>query len=281
MLLPAWHEPTFKIIMITNDRAESCRRLYNSLRNAHYYGKNVDLDVKIEATADDLTLSSVISWTNGSSPYAWQHGHSGATFRFRQAGLITNIVEAWWPTNNNEYGFFFEDDIEASPYYFAWAKWAILMYRYGPDSLGEAARNVYGISLIQQKTSELDRKTGRILWDATSHLENSRYDPISPYLSQVPSSWGAVFFPQIWREFHDFIQIRDNEDFIPKHRKMIKPSVVSDDWQGSWKRFLIELAFLRGYSMLYPNYRDFTSLSTNHVELGEVRHPLNLIARCV
>lgn len=258
--------------MITNDRAASCQRLYNSLLDAHYFGDNADLDIKIEATADVITLESVISWTNGSSPRSWPHGHSHANYRFRQAGLITNIVEAWWPTNNNEYGFFFEDDIEASPYFYAWAKWGILMYRYGPDKDTESARNMYGISLIQQKTSELDAKTGRILWNAASRLQDTKYSPIMPYLSQVPSSWGAVYFPETWREFHDYIQIRDSQEVIPKSQRVIEPSVVSDTWLGSWKRFLIELAFLRGYSMLYPNYKDFVSLSTNHVELGEVLH---------
>ena len=110
---------------------------------------------------------------------------------------------------------FFEDDIEASPFYFAWAKWAILMYRYGPDSRRQTAQKLFGVSLIQQKTSELDRATGRILWSASDILGHIKvFDSTSPYLSQVPSSWGAVYFPEVWREFHDYIQIRDTEQLI-------------------------------------------------------------------
>jgi len=35
---------------------------------------------------------------------------------------------------------------------------------------------------------------------------------------------------------------------------------------------LIELAYLRGYVMLYPNFEEFVSFSNNHAELGEHIH---------
>jgi hypothetical protein len=44
--------------------------------------------------------------------------------------------------------------------------------------------------------------------------------------------------------------------------------VRSNKWSKSWKKFFIELVYLRGYVMLYPNYEDFVSLSTNHLEVG-------------
>lgn len=226
----------------------------------------------MEASADDATIKAVTDMTNDKSLGSWRQGRSDVFFRFRQAGLICNIVEAWYPTSNDEYAFFFEDDIEASPHFYAWAKWAVLMYRYGPDAQKEPAKNILGISLIQQMTSELDRATGRIMWSAGQEIRKlgGKYEETSPYLSQVPSSWGAVYFPEHWREFHDYIQVRDGEEIVPKNTKIVAPSLVSDSWGGSWKRFLIELIFLRGYSMLYPNYAEWASLSTNHVELGEV-----------
>lgn len=46
------------------------------------------------------------------------------------------------------------------------------------------------------------------------------------------------------------------------------PGVRSNRWTRSWKRYFIELVFLRGYVMLYPNYAAHASLSTNHLEVG-------------
>lgn len=46
------------------------------------------------------------------------------------------------------------------------------------------------------------------------------------------------------------------------------PNVRSNKWTRSWKKYFIELVYLRGYVMLYPNYKDYVSLSTNHLEIG-------------
>jgi hypothetical protein len=48
----------------------------------------------------------------------------------------------------------------------------------------------------------------------------------------------------------------------------IVPNVRSSRWKHSWKKYFIEMVFLRGYTMLYPNYDNFTSLSTNRLEPG-------------
>lgn len=89
----------------------------------------------------------------------------------------------------------------------------------------------------------------------------------SPYLSQVPCSWGAVYFPEHWREFHSYLMVRFSEAWIPMNRHVV-PHVRSNRWAKSWKRYFIELVSLRGYVMLYPNYDNFLSLSTNHLEIG-------------
>ena len=85
----------------------------------------------------------------------------------------------------------------------------------------------------------------------------------SPSLTHV-----AVFFPEIWREFHSYLPLRlagvgrdTNADIIP--------SIRTNGWKTSWKRFINELIYMRGYAMLYPNYDDWLAFSTNHFEPGE------------
>ncbi|KDQ19170.1 hypothetical protein BOTBODRAFT_103262, partial [Botryobasidium botryosum FD-172 SS1] len=89
----------------------------------------------------------------------------------------------------------------------------------------------------------------------------------TPYLSQTPCSWGAVYFPEHWREFHSYLNVRLSEA-TRDISDIIVPDLRSNRWAKSWKRFFNELVFLRGYVMLYPNFDDFVSLSTNHFELG-------------
>ena len=47
------------------------------------------------------------------------------------------------------------------------------------------------------------------------------------------------------------------------------PHSRTNGWQASWKKFLIDMMYLRGYVTLYPNFGpNQPSFSTNHMELG-------------
>lgn len=127
--------------------------------------------------------------------------------------------------------------------------------------------SLFGVSLYQQKQTEL-RPEGRRPFDAQRLFDSyGLYYRDIPYISQVPCSWGAVYFPEHWREFHSYLTVRFSEAWIPMSRNVV-PHVRSNRWAKSWKRYFIEMVFLRGYVMLYPNYDNFLSLSTNHLEIG-------------
>jgi hypothetical protein len=141
------------------------------------------------------------------------------------------------------------------------------VFRYGAEHLSEQSLKIFGISLYQQKVLEL-RSEGRQPFDARSLFRDLGVkNPSTPYLSQIPCSWGAVYFPEHWREFHEYIVMRLSE-WTHRIDEVIVPNVRSNKWVRSWKKYFIELAYLRGYAMLYPNFEDFVSLSTNHLEIG-------------
>ena len=129
------------------------------------------------------------------------------------------------------------------------------------------ASNLFGISLYQQKNLEL-HPDGRHLFDARETFKAAGLaHPNTPYLSQIPCSWGALYFPEHWREFHEYLITRLNTSVWPLE-EVVVPDVRSNRWTRSWKKYFIELVYLRGYVMLYPNYADYVSLSTNHLEVG-------------
>ena len=139
--------------------------------------------------------------------------------------------------------------------------------RYGRP--GDISKQLFGISLYQQKILEL-RPEGRHRFNARTVFASAFLShPNTPYLSQIPCSWGAIYFPEHWREFHDYLSVRlsGSSSRLPVDG-IVAPGVRSNKWSRSWKKYFIELAFLRGYVMLYPNYRDYASFSTNHLEVG-------------
>jgi hypothetical protein len=153
--------------------------------------------------------------------------------------------------------------ISASVVHACMAKRSSAFPSYGAPSVRRPY--LYGISLYQPKTVEL-RPEGRRPWSAQELFCDLPF-PYTPYLAATPCSWGAVYFPEHWREFHDYIIRRLSAAFTPLDT-LIVPKVRSNFWKKSWKRFFIEFAWLRGYTMLYPNYDDFLAFATNHVEIG-------------
>ena len=123
------------------------------------------------------------------------------------------------------------------------------------------------------------------------------------FLQQLPCSWGALFFPQPWHAFHSYMRRRMLDEapavIIPKSGEpsarclrteddasactstffrwiriltltltLTLTSAATNGWKTSWKKFLIELSYLEGYVVLYPNFPNQSSFSTNHLEPG-------------
>ena len=265
-----WHTPQVDLVVITNDRPTSLYRLLASLRSAHYLSDKPNLFVNMEQTADLATQSLL-------SDAQWPFGQLVVRRRVIHAGLLPAIVESWYPSSNDSYAVLLEDDTEVSPLFYSWVKYSILKHRYGPQHTRENAKRLFGVSLYQPKNLEL-RPEGRVRFDAHQMFAELGIPPTMPYLSQIPCSWGAVYFPEHWREFHRFLSLRMSETSLDITEPII-PDIRSNRWPKSWKRYLNELIYLRGYTMLYPNFEDFYSLSTNHLELGTHVRDDDLAAR--
>ncbi|KAJ0967618.1 hypothetical protein J5N97_024535 [Dioscorea zingiberensis] len=250
--LPNWNRMRISVNIITQNRAASLQRLLRSLQNAFYVGDEVPLSFNMDSKVDEETLKVV-------STFQWPHGPKTIRRRIIQGGLIRAVSESWYPSSDDDFGLLLEDDIEVSPYYYLWIKYALLAYHYDPQvSLPELS----SISLYTPRLVEVVKE--RPKWNATEFFK--RIHPNTPYLHQLPCSWGAVFFPKHWREFYAYMNMRFTED--AKQNPVQIPKSRTNGWQASWKKFLIDMMYLRGYVSLYPNFPNQMSFSTNHMEPG-------------
>ncbi|XP_026665082.2 uncharacterized protein LOC103719835 [Phoenix dactylifera] len=250
--LPNWNRMRISVNIITQNRASSLQRLLRSLQNAYYLGDEVPLSFNMDGKVDEATLKIVGS-------LEWAQGPKFIRRRIIQGGLIRAVSESFYPSSDDDFGLLLEDDIEVSPYYYLWIKYALLAYHYDPQvSLPELS----SISLYTPRLIEVVKE--RPKWNATEFFKNSH--PNTPYLHQLPCSWGAVFFPKHWREFYAYMNSRFTED--AKQNPVQIPKSRTNGWQASWKKFLIDMMYLRGYVSLYPNFPNQASFSTNHMEPG-------------
>ena len=84
------------------------------------------------------------------------------------------------------------------------------------------------------------------------------------FLQQLPCSWGSLYFPQPWIEFHQYMQQRLH-GALPVQ---IEGSVVNG-WSESWKKFMMEQMHLHGYVVLYPNFYNQVAVCRGRVVSGE------------
>jgi hypothetical protein len=110
------------ISIITNNRPRSLARLLRSLENARYFGDSLDLRFNMEDSADTITRQMA-------EDFDWKHGAVFVHHRVTHGGLLTAVVESWYPRSNDSYGLFLEDDVEVSPLFYAWIKLGLLRYR--------------------------------------------------------------------------------------------------------------------------------------------------------
>ncbi|KAL6510928.1 hypothetical protein OROGR_022052 [Orobanche gracilis] len=250
--LPNWNQMRLSISIITQNRAQSLTRLLKSLSNAYYLGDEVSITFNMDSKVDAATLKLVNS-------FEWPHGPKIIRRRIIQGGLIRAVSESWYPSSDDDFGLLLEDDIEVSSYYYLWIKYALLAYHYDPQiSMPELS----SISLYTPRLVEVVKE--RPKWNATEFFK--RIHPNTPYLHQLPCSWGSVFFPKHWREFYVYMNMRFTED--AKKNPVQIPKSRTNGWQASWKKFMIDMMYLRGYVSLYPNFPDQASFSTNHMEPG-------------
>ncbi|KAF7723967.1 hypothetical protein EC973_001483 [Apophysomyces ossiformis] len=245
---------SIKLMIQTNSKPHALTRLVRSIARAHLMGDQVDVTLMMDHASDKVTQAFVNS-------LPWPHGRKFCRHRIVKVNRMPLFVESWYPTDNDEYAILLDSSLEVSDLFYVWAKYAVLRYRYA-----ERAPHLFGVSLYSPRLIETD-PSGRYLFDPATTLNHGGYEPRSPYLMQSPTPFGALYFPEHWREFHDYITARLADQAKKQLQNVTVPNVRSSQWTNAWRRFLDELIYLRAYVMLYPNFQDYLSLSTHYLDL--------------
>jgi hypothetical protein len=253
-ILPLLHPKfTMSVNVITYNRPRSLKRLCMSLNNAEYYGHKLNVNFFVEKGADEETKQVIRS-------FEWTQGEKRIFMRHKRSGLVPAVLESWYPDHEHDYVLLAEDDIELSKYWYLWILELMKVYRYPSidpktGKPRELDSHIFGVSLYTPRESE--NSMPRFMYYPDQNFKQTAW------LHQIPCSWGAVYFPEHWRYYRHFIEMRRN---VGKNINI--PYCECNGWTGSWVKFYTELAYLKGWYMIYPNFANQTSFSTNHMEPG-------------
>ena len=246
------------IIVFAWRRMPSLVRLVKSLQSARYCGHPMPLRVLV----DGDPLPEVLSFAHS---FEWTHG-SKEVIEFDHSlgvrGMWINSTRR--DLEDHEHIIPLEDDIEVSPLFYWWLLRAARAY--GPFGSPRSVRRtrLVGISLYTPRLNEILYPQVRWLPDKATAA--------NAFALQVPCSWGALYFGGVWKDFIRFYHVRTSVPFfnftqeanqrgVGKNREplgdpaLVLPRSRSNVWPRSWKRFMVDFMYGRGYAMLYPNMR--------------------------
>ncbi|CAI5476057.1 unnamed protein product [Closterium sp. Yama58-4] len=172
--------------------------------------------------------------------FPWQHGHKQVHVRSMNGGVQAQWMEAWWPSDSNEFAFVLEDDVAVSPLFYAYLKRMLLRYYYNHT---EYDSNVYGISLQRQRL--VPGQPAR----AIAHTGR-------PFLYSLVGTWGQLLLPAPWRAFRVWYDARR---YTPGR----------EPGNGIWTPWIVRWAHATAALNLYASLPGGLALSVSHREQGE------------
>lgn len=226
------------IVVVGYDRADSMKRLLNSLAKSYYDNEEVELVISIDKGKNQDKVIKV------ANDFQWDFGNKNIRIYDKKQGLRRHILQCGDLTKKYDAVVVLEDDLIVSPAFYRYLKEAIKYY--------DKDINIAGISLYSYRVNEFCNK-----------LFQPAYNGYDTYMMQVAQSWGQCWTKRMWEEFRKW-KYSDNE-IIQLDTKM--PENIYHWGKSSWKKNFMAYIVEEKKFFVYPYY----SYTTNCSEIGEHR----------
>jgi hypothetical protein len=269
----AWNKVSVDIVVHAQPSASgSVMRLLESLKKADFFSSTPPrLIIELPHNVDEPSRRYLerFKWP----PNAGDNSGSLLTLHHRipQHRLTAEensirFLESFWPADPfTSHVLVLSPQIELSPLFFHYLKYAMLEYRYS-GAKSDVRKNVLGISLDLPSTYLNDSaKFTPPLFNVTLG-EDYVVSGATPFLWQAPNSNAALYFGEKWVELHDFVaQLLLSQHALPTPTTLNEKDVSKT--YPSWLEHVLKLVRTRGYWTIYPNFEFGDSLATLHNDL--------------
>lgn len=268
--LSAWNRVSVEIIINPQPSATgSLVRLLESLKEADYFSSRPPhLTIELPHNIEEQTSHYLNKFRWPPSGHPNQGNLLTLHHRISRNGLTPEessirMLESFWPSDPfSSQVLVLSPQAEVSPLFFHYLKYLILEYRYSSEA-PKQSDSLLGISL--------DLPSSYLNDTMLFQPPKIKSQEFTPFLWQAPNSNACLFFADKWIELHDFVSQSLNSQHAQSATKAFSPSIkkVSMNFP-SWLEYILQLARLRGYMTLYPNFGNNYSFVTIHNELYHV-----------
>ncbi|KFX87031.1 hypothetical protein V490_08606 [Pseudogymnoascus sp. VKM F-3557] len=245
-------------------------RLLTSLKNAEYFGSAPPrLTIELPNDVDEfvtLFLANSFSWPPGEFPVQGSAQQLTLRRRIPHERLTAEessirFLESFWPSNRfTSHVLVLSPQVELSPLYYHYLKYAILEYKYSTAAASSLLthEDLLGISLELPSTYLNDTTPFTPPPNPESAKASEANGP--SFLWGSPNSNAALYFGDKWAELHTLVSHSLSSTASP-------PKKRTSTTYPAWLEYILTLSNSRGYSMLYPQLTAGDALATVHNEL--------------
>jgi len=223
------------VIISGYSRSNSLSRLLDSISNAKYPHKNIEIVISLDGGASKEVLAVA-------KRFKFSNGNVTVVTRDNNVGLRKHIL--WCGDQSLKYGsvIVLEDDIVVDPYFYLYASAALDFY--------EGSQNIAGIALYAPHYNEYIGLPFEPFW--AGH---------SSYFMCVPCSWGQAWSATQWNEFRNWYKYSTCRDVNDCE---LLPEAVKKWPESSWKKYFAAYMVNLSKYFVYP----YVAYSTNCSDTG-------------
>jgi hypothetical protein len=223
------------IIIPAYSRADSLNRLLNSINNAVFPSKDIELIISLDGGYSKEVEKNAVN-------FKFLHGNKQIIKRKKNLGLKEHILWCGDQTKYFSSVIILEDDLFVDKYFYSYTTEALKFY--------QDERQIAGISLYGHKYNEYAELPFEPI-----------YNGYSVYFMQVASSWGQAWTTQQWQAFKSWYTENKNS-LLNENLKLPK---ALRNWPGtSWKKYYSAYLVDKNKYFIYP-YKSYT---TNCADAG-------------
>ncbi|KAH8172906.1 glycosyltransferase 2 [Sarocladium implicatum] len=273
--LAEWNRVTFDIIVqAPSSGTESMRRLLASLGRADLSSVatphlTVELPAIVDKPLEDFLNG--FSWPSGprttSKPSLLTLRRRVTRSKLDPEESTARFLETFWPADPTmNHVLVLSPNVEVSPHFFHYVKFAILQYRHGLLAMESGwEHRLFGLGFARPQTL-LDGKEAFV---SPPGLDAAPSTSV-PFMWQAPNSDAMLIFGRKWQEMHNFAALHLERQAAGGSTPSFLAKKQVGENQPAWLEYLLQISRLRGYFTLYPSPETSDAILGAHKDLYHI-----------